>query len=156
MKRFFTIVAVSVLAMAVSAVMAQESKAEQEVHALNRSNTQALLQGDIATLDRNMADEFMGILRNGAVVSKAEVLNNFKNGRSTYDSIEELDSKVRIYGETAVLITTEKSTGKMAGVPFSGQYRNTFVYVKRDGRWVSVLRHMTTIMQPQPQLTEGK
>src|ERR1039458_3170312 len=55
---------------------------------------------------------------------------------------------IHIYGNTAVLTTLEKTSAQIGGHPISGQARNTYVCVKRGGRWNVVLRQITPVLQP--------
>ena len=58
------------------------------------------------------------------------------------------DTKVRVYGDTAVLTgkVIKKGTyaeGPRKGQEYNFQYRYTDVYVKRNGRWQVVASHLT-------------
>ena len=144
MKRLVAIVAIVVLALAIpDRMLGQESKAEQQIHKVSNENMQAMLKGDTATLDRNWVDEFIVIQPNGTVLTKAENLARVSSGGIQFTTTEELDSKIRIYGKTAVMTTTWKRTG--SGDPLQALTRNTYIFVKRDGRWQAVLRQMTSI-----------
>jgi ketosteroid isomerase-like protein len=159
MKRFLVIVAVLIAALVGPYLMlgqTGDTKAEQQVRALRNTLNQALLKGDVATLDKVFADEFTIIRPNGMAVGKAEAIKDVASGKTKFDSIEELDSKFRGYGKTAVMITVEKMTGQVGGNPFSNQLRNTYVFVDRDGQWVVVLRQMTPILAPKTDASSAK
>lgn len=84
------------------------------------------------------------------VVGKVEAVKDVESGRTKFDSIEELDSKTSIYGNTAVTIANERITGQVGGKRFSSESRTSYVCVKRDGQWVVVLRQFTPIVPPKP------
>ena len=150
MKRSVAIVTLVILALAVPASMLaqQNSKAEQQLRELRNTLNQALLKGDIAMLEKDLADETITIRENGSLASKAELLESFRSGKVKYDSLEESDTNIRIYGKTAVMTSIRKVTGQAFGKAMSGQTRNTYVYVYRNGKWLPVLHQMTAIMPP--------
>jgi ketosteroid isomerase-like protein len=155
MKRSFTIAAVLIAALAAvpALMLGQESKAEQEVLELHRANDQALLKADIATLDKNMADDITVVEGNGVITSKADLLEHLKSGKMKFESIEESDAKIHVYGNTAVITSTSKVTAEVFGRHLSGQARNTYILLKRDGKWVAVLHQMTPIAPPKSEMT---
>jgi len=151
MKPHWVIVVLLVLALAVPAqIVAQGSKAEQQVRTVASENMQAVLEADIAPLDRNWAAEFTAIQPNGTVMGKAELLEQFKSGKIKYDSLEESDARIRIYRNTAVMTSTWKRIGMAFSNPVNVQTRNTYVFVKRGGRWLTVLEQITRIVPPPP------
>jgi Domain of unknown function (DUF4440) len=65
---------------------------------------------DAATMDRILADDFVLVLRDGSVQSKADLLKEANSGRIQYGHQEELEQTVRVWGDTAVV--TAKLWGK--------------------------------------------
>jgi ketosteroid isomerase-like protein len=55
-----------------------------------------------------------------------------------YDSIQITDMKVRVYGNTAIVTARAEVKGNDLGEDFSGPYRFTRVWVRRNGRWQAV------------------
>ena len=53
--------------------------------------------------------------------------------------------KVRVYGETAVVTYRSVAKGKIGDQDISGEYRWTDVVVKRNGVWLIVSTHGSTI-----------
>jgi len=133
------------------------SEAEQQVRELHNTLNRARLKADVAVLDKGLADEFILIQPNGTVVGKAELLEAIRGGKIKDYSIEESDPKIRVYGDTAVMTTVEKTTGEQFGMPSSGLFRNGMAYAKRGGKWVAVLHQMSPIVTPpQPNAAPGK
>jgi hypothetical protein len=54
---------------------------------------------------------------------------------------EEIDEE--IYGDTAVLVSRYRQTGRLDGRDVSHRMHVTDVWVRRDGRWQIVRRHAT-------------
>lgn len=55
-----------------------------------------------------------------------------------------------------MLTTVERTNAQIGGRAISGQARNTYVCVKRDGRWVVVLRQITPVVPPKSETPAGK
>jgi len=152
MKRFTIVVAVLVLALVVPVLTPAQTgntKAEEQVRELCNSLNQALIKADVPTLNKVFADEFIIVRPNGTVVGKAEAVKDVESGKTKFESIEASDSQIHIYGNTAVMTTLEKTSAQIGGHPISGQARNTYVCVKRGGRWTVVLRQITPVLQPK-------
>ena len=153
MKPRFVIAMLLVLALAVPASMLaqQNSKAEQEVLAVIDELQEANLKGGAegaVIFDKYLADDLTRIPANGAVLTKADLVNGFKTGKIKVDALELSDIKIRIYGHTAVAtgISTRKET--FMGAPVVGSTRWTRVFVKSDSVWKNVLYQNTGIAEP--------
>jgi ketosteroid isomerase-like protein len=55
-----------------------------------------------------------------------------------YDSIDFSEMVVRVYGDTAVVTARAEVKGTDLGEDFSGPYRFTRVWVKRNGEWQAI------------------
>jgi hypothetical protein len=105
------------------------------------------LDKDTKTLDRVLADDWIGLDFLGTASTKAQSIANLKSGTSTLQSVELGPMKVRVFGNTAVVTgsDTEKSTYK--GKDSSGKYVWTDVFVNRNGRWQAVSSETTKVAQ---------
>jgi ketosteroid isomerase-like protein len=95
----------------------------------------AQLTDNIATLDRLLADDYLGISANGTLETKADVLATRRSGRLKITQMVLSDVKIRIYGDTAVVTSKVDLTGKNGDRDISGHYRYTRVYNFRAGQW---------------------
>jgi len=131
---------------------------EQLVPTRVRCNSlnQALIKADVPTLNKIVADEFIVIRANGAIIGKGEGVKDVETGKIKFESVEMLDSTVHVYGNTGVMTTLEKTSARIGGRPISGQTRNTYVCVRRGGRWLVVLRQFTPVLQPKNEVSAGK
>jgi len=128
-------------------------KAEQQVAQLERDWSAAFLRHDIATIDRILADDYVGTDGRGIVTNKAQELEEARAPRPGEPSppfviLEETvtDLKVRIYGDTAVANgrVIEKIRTKEGEAEI--QYRRTTVWVNLRGRWQCVSFHGSRIL----------
>ena len=120
---------------------------EQQVRQLEHEWIEAFLQGDTATLDRILADDFIFTDPEGKLLTKAEWIADMTSGELTFESIHIDDLQVRMYGDAAVANgrVTVKAQSKEGG--FDGRYCYTDMYVKRDGRWQAVAEQANLLAQ---------
>ncbi len=147
MKRFMIVLAFTVAASALA--LAQAGKVEQSIKALTEQLRQASLKGDAATYDKLLADDYISTNIFGATSTKAQVLENMKSGKVKFEAIDFSDMKVKVYGDTALVISTANVKGHFGDTEISGQWRIVRVWVKRKGQWQTVSFQATRIA-PQP------
>ena len=116
-----------------------------EVLAVEREWTEAHLHGEVAILERLMAEDYIKIQPNGSVAGKAEVLATYQPGLRSWEHAQGDEYDVRLYGETAVVIGRWTARGVNNGQRFDYVTRFLSVYVKRDGRWQMVAEQSTEI-----------
>jgi uncharacterized protein (TIGR02246 family) len=121
--------------------------AEEEIKSLEQDRNRAILNGDAAALDRMTADDYTFITLRGELRTKSEIVKGFQSGSFKYESRQISDLSVRVYGNTAVVTGRSNQKGVENGKDYSGDYRFTRVYVKKDGRWLTVALQ-TTIIKP--------
>ena len=111
----------------------------------------ALLRNDAAAVDRYLDDEWAVIDPEGGVTNKAAYLGWIKSGDVAMKALELIEEPmVRVYDDTAIVITRAESRGEFKGNPFSADERATDVFVKRGGRWRAVLSHISTVAGNTP------
>ena len=127
----------------------KNSKTEKEVRQMIGKYRTALLQRDIATLEKIWADDYVFVNASGDVLTKAQRLANAKSGATTLDSIrEEENITVRVYENSAVATSRVTIKGQYSGQPTSGQYRSTHVWVKgSEGR--QLVSNQLTALSPK-------
>jgi len=151
MKRSLAIVTFVIFALALPASMLaqQNSKEEKEIRFAIEEFRQAQLKGGAegaAILEKSFADDYTRIMTDGRIFNKTQTLDNFRAGKTKYESFEISDLKIRIYGNTAVAIAFAKTTGTTYGVATSPTgVRLTQVLVKRNGKWQAVLTQTTRL-----------
>ena len=120
---------------------------EDEIKKLEEARNQAVLHGDVAALGRMTSDDYTFITLRGEMRTKTDILKGFASGSSHYESREISDLTVRIYQNTAIVTGRSVQKGMENGKDYSGDYRFTRVYVKQDGRWLTVALQ-TTLIRP--------
>lgn len=118
---------------------------EQQVKTLQEQGRQAALKGDTSFLEKYLADDYVGIGGNGQFRTKAEAIESYKSGALKYEAIDVRNQKIRTYGDTAIVNSEASVRLTLDGKPISGDYRTTFVYVKRQGNWKQVAFQSTPV-----------
>jgi hypothetical protein len=116
----------------------------QMEHDWSRADTEK----DAATLDRILADDWIGIDFEGTVLTKPQALRDIDSGSASLESTVLSDMKVRIYGNTAVVTGADTEKSEYHGKDSSGKYLWTDVFVFRNGRWQAVSSQSTKLAAP--------
>ena len=72
----------------------------------------------------------------------------FSPARIKYEARQISDLRVRVYGNTAIVTGRAMQKGVENAKDYSGENRFTRVYVKKEGRWVSVALQVTLVAKP--------
>jgi ketosteroid isomerase-like protein len=131
-----------------AAKVIEPGKAEREAKQVMADLGKALVARDVAMIERLLADDFTFTQPSSNVTDKARMVEIVKTGSFIYESIEILESKVRIYGGTAVVNGRFNVVGGTNGQSESRQIRFTSVYVKQKGRWQIVALQSNFIPPP--------
>ena len=86
-------------------------------------------------MDKLLADDYIGIGANGTIQTKPETLAMHRNGTLHIDQLDLTDTRVRVYGDTAVVTSKATLTGTNGDHSMNGEYRYTRVYNRRSGQW---------------------
>jgi ketosteroid isomerase-like protein len=121
----------------------ESSTAVDEILALEHARNDAILHGDSAALAAMTSDDYTFITLRGELRTKEEIVKGFATGTFKYESREISDLKVRIYGDTAVVVGRASQKGEENKKDYSGAYRFTRVYVRQKGRWTTVALQTT-------------
>ena len=95
----------------------------------------AQLSEDTSTMDRLLADEFLGVTAAGQVVTKTQQLDRMRSRHLVITRLDISDTKIKISGNLAVVTSLAQIEGTAEGTPLRGAFRYTRVYhrVGRDG-----------------------
>jgi hypothetical protein len=116
---------------------------EQKLMQMERDWGKAQIKKDYAAVEKMLAADWQGIDYDGQIVDKATYMAHMRSERSTLQSEDISQMKVRVFGNTAVVTgkDTEKSTDR--GKNSSGTYVWTDVFVLRHGQWQVVASQST-------------
>jgi ketosteroid isomerase-like protein len=126
-----------------------KNSVEQALIQMEHDWSRADTEKDAATLDRILADDWIGIDFEGTVLTKPQALRDINSGSASLESTVLSDMKVRIYGNTAIVTGTDTEKSEYHGKDSSGKYLWTDVFVFRNGRWQAVSSQSTRLVTRQ-------
>ncbi len=117
----------------------QNAKVEEELLKLEREWLDAEARGDVTTLNRLFADDFIGSGFGNAILSKEDVIPREDTGANRLPKSSLKEATVRVFGDTAVVM------GRVAAEDPNQptQFRFTKVYIKRQNSWQVVAAHLS-------------
>jgi ketosteroid isomerase-like protein len=108
---------------------------EKTVAALDTQYQAAVKANDAATMDRILADDFVLVTGRGRSFGKADLLGEARSGKTTYEHQEELEQKVRVWGDTAVVTALLWVKGTEEGKGFEYVLWFSDIYMRGPGGW---------------------
>ena len=101
------------------------------VEALEEQWRLAQLAGDVVTMDKMLAEDFIGISMSGQVNTKAQQLERVRTRKLVVSKVELSDMKVKLVGSIAIVTCQADVEGRTApaeGSSIKGMYRYTRIY----------------------------
>jgi ketosteroid isomerase-like protein len=126
-----------------AASAAKASPLEQELIGLHRGLIDAARRGDTSVAARLLADDLIITGPTGQILGKQQEIEGFS--KIKLESFDTDEIKVHAYGDTAVMNYHLVMKGTFSGQDMSGDYRETLVWVKRNGGWQIVAAHVSQI-----------
>jgi hypothetical protein len=97
---------------------------------------QALLRGDGAGLERVLTPDFLLIdVMTGSEIPRALLVELVGSRQLVFESVERIDSRVRLYGQAAVVTGQTRMQGHYGEQRFGAHSRYTHVYVRAGSTW---------------------
>jgi len=116
---------------------------QEELLKLEKEFAQAITNSDGEAVDGVLADDWIIVDPDGGIIDKVRFLEVIRSGALSHELMESADSRVRLYGSTAVVTGLTTTKGKFMGQDFTSCERATDVFVKQDDRWLCVLTQLT-------------
>jgi ketosteroid isomerase-like protein len=129
------------------------SKNDAEIVAALDTQYQAAVESyDVATMDRILADDFVLVVGNGTVFTKADLLKEARERNILYEQQKELDGsqKVRVWGDTAVVTAKLWLKGTQNGKPFDRKLWFSDTYVRTKDGWKYVFGQASLALPNEP------
>ena len=120
-------------------------KIEEELIALAHEWDRAMVRNDADAIGRYMADDWVIVGSDGRLGERAAFLQLVRSGALSHDVMESEDFRVRLYGDTAVLMARGISGGSYQGHAFREVELSSNVFIKQQGQWKCVLTHLSRL-----------
>jgi len=141
--------AAAMLLIAASLTAAPMGSVEQEITQMEKNWAEAPMTHDTASVERIVADDWIGIWFDGSTLTKAQMIAEMKSGAMTTQSITLDPIKVRVFGDVAISTGGDTEKSQYKGQDSSGHYVWTDVYAKRNGKWQAVASQVTKTEAPK-------
>ncbi len=105
------------------------------VAALDTEYQAAVKSNDAAAMDRILADDFVLVTGRGKVYTKADLLEEARKKSTAYEKQDELEQKVRVWGDTAVVTALLWIKGTSDGKPIDRKLWFSDTYVRTPKGW---------------------
>lgn len=104
----------------------------------DRAFFSALTSGNLDCLDALLADDFLLIdVLHGSEITKPMLLAAVGSSQLKFESIDPVESQVRVYSTNAAIVTGRTELrGRTGEAVFTASSRYTHVFVMQDGAWV--------------------
>jgi len=120
------------------------------VAALDTEYQAAVKHNDAATMDRILADDFVLVTGRGKVFRKADLLEEARKKSTVYEKQDELEQKVRVWGDTAVVTALLWIKGVSDGKPMERKLWFSDTYVRTPKGWRYAFGQASLSLPPAP------
>jgi ketosteroid isomerase-like protein len=107
---------------------------KEEVEAFYEEFLEALKSGDIPSLERIYADDYLLVRPNGDTLSKKEILADLRHHSMRFISFEVSDVLIRTKGFVGIFTAAVRSTSVRDGVETKTHARQLAIVSKKDER----------------------
>jgi ketosteroid isomerase-like protein len=148
MKRAVAIVSSLLLSLSCSGTKQPSSDAEnvskalKEVLQVEFKLATAIQRKDTDTLNHLYNDDYLLTGPDGRVVNKADLVASVGDATLEEDSLELDDLRLRLFDNVAILTGRAVARIRVRGEDYSGSYRGTGIFLKRQGRWEVIGVHV--------------
>lgn len=116
---------------------------EQELLKLGEDWAAAMVTNDADRIGSLMADDWVIVSERG-IAAKEDFLAFVRSGQLTHSMFEMRgQARIKLYADTAVLSARIVNTAHFSGQQFDADEWTTDVFVRRDGKWLCILSHIT-------------
>jgi ketosteroid isomerase-like protein len=131
--------------------------AKQQVEAMEEQWRKAQLGGDVATMDKLLSDDYIGISMTGQVNTKAQQLDRMRMHKIALTKLDLGERQVKLVGSIAIVTSRAEVEGTNEGAAVKGTYRYTRVYQRLpSGEWKITSFEATRVPGPRNQADSAK
>ena len=125
---------------------------EETIVSLSEAWMRAIASNRAPDIEPYMADEWLLVTPEAGPVEKRQFLEAIGSGDLVHDDMRTSgEPRVRIYGNSAVLISRVRNHGRYQGQPFEYDEWSTDTYVRSGDGWRCVLTALTPVAVPAGQ-----
>jgi hypothetical protein len=144
------VVLAGVVALTFVPLASPQGAAEREVADALHAGCAAFERGDVTAVEAFLGHGFTLTNGSGEVTTREQTLDEVRKREPRYEVFRNSGMRVRLYGDTALVLGITTVRGTSAGKPFAAELAFTDTLVKRGGRWVIVASHASRAPSPPP------
>src|SRR5216683_2858715 len=122
---------------------------KEEVQVFYDAFLRALKSGDMTSLERIYADDYLLVRPNGDTFGKGEILSDFRHHFMKFTSFEVNDVLIRTKGTVGILTAAVRSTAVRDGVEIKMHARQLVIVSKENERITISHFQSTNIVDPK-------
>ena len=122
---------------------------KEEVQAFYEGFLQALKSGDVASLERIYADDYLLVRPNGDTFGKKEILADLSHHSMRFTAFEVKDVLIRTKGFVGILTAAVRSTAVRDGVEIKGHARHVAMVSKENAGITISHFQSTNVVDPK-------
>jgi ketosteroid isomerase-like protein len=124
-------------------VISSDDAVRAELVAIEENWAKAIVSNDAERIASFVTDDWVIVSESG-VSPKEHFLSLVKSGELTHSAMELIgEARVQVYGHTAVFTGRVTNTAHHLGQRYDADEWTTDVFVRRGGRWLCALSHIT-------------
>ena len=117
----------------------------QELINLERENARAIKLHNSTFFKSAYSEDFAGVTRYGEVLNKAAIIREVQAMPQEFDSVVSSDPQVRMFRDTASVLSMRSEVGRLNGKKFYNQYRILRMYINTSRGW-KVVSQLETML----------
>jgi hypothetical protein len=107
----------------------------QELVNLEKENARAIKLRNVTFFKAAYSEDFHGVTRYGEIVNKPGIVQEVATIPLEFDSVVSTDAQVRMFRDTAYVLSLRSEVGRANGKKFYYQFRILRVYVNSPRGW---------------------
>ena len=112
--------------------------------ATDKRQQRAYIDRDWEALEQIFTDDYVLVLANGEERTKRQVIDQSKSADSHWEINETSGWKVRVTGDTGIVVATLRQKGSYGGKPFDSSVKFSDTYIRENGQWRNVHAHASS------------
>jgi len=117
----------------------------QELINLEKENARAIKLHNPTFFKSAYSEDFTGVTRYGEVLNKAAIIREVQSMPQDFDSVVSSDPQVRMFRDTASVLSMRSEVGRLNGKKFYNQYRILRMYINTSRGW-KVVSQLETML----------
>lgn len=140
MKTVFT-----ALGLLLASLSFAQSSVEADIQSISRNRVKWLLEKQVDSLALLYDEASDSVHGNGMIKPAKEHLDDVRNGRPVYKSIDYKEASVTVFGTTAVLVGKGVFSISIFNQEMTQDMVFTEVYLKKNGQWKLIARQASQV-----------